>query len=625
MSDRPFSFRAPSLVVQIVIGLVAGIVLSQLWPGGARAVDLLGTVFISALKAVAPVLVLVLVTASIANHRHGQKTNLRFIIALYVLGTLAAALVGVTASFLFPSTLTLKAAEVGLNAPSGIGQVLRTLLMQIVDNPVHALLNANYIGLLAWAVGLGLALRHASESTRTLVSDLSQAVTWLVRMVIRLAPLGVFGIVASLLAESGLGELKTYLHLLYVLVGAMLFMALVGNPLIVAVVTRRNPYPLVLRCLRESGITAFFTRSSAANIPVNMELCRKLGLQEENYSVAIPLGATINMAGAAITISVLTLAAVNTLGIVADLPTALLLSVLAAVGACGASGVPGGSLLLIPLACSLFGISNDIAMQVVAVGFIVGVVQDSAETALNSSTDVVFVAAAEQARARGLPPPSALHPGGAYRPVDCAGDRPVWHLLRRAGCGLGFQRAADGGAEPADVHWRLAVRLHQRDRGRWCRCGGVRCGHAAGHPQRGIRGADQPSAAAARVVQAAGGAGDHRRIGGHRCQPDRPGRTAPWFLGGRYRCIRAVEPVHPVGSVAGRCARRSAPLGAGWGGGGGLPWPAVAAPAFARAGRHRRGLRAGHGAGLAMAAAGSADPAGSRGGGVVGLVRAGAG
>lgn len=401
MSDRPFSFRAPSLVVQIVIGLVAGIVLSQLWPGGARAVGLLGTVFISALKAVAPVLVLVLVTASIANHRHGQKTNLRFIIALYVLGTLAAALVGVTASFLFPSTLTLKAAEVGLNAPSGIGQVLRTLLMQIVDNPVNALLNANYIGLLAWAVGLGLALRHASESTRTLVSDLSQAVTWLVRMVIRLAPLGVFGIVASLLAESGLGELKTYLHLLYVLVGAMLFMALVGNPLIVAVVTRRNPYPLVLRCLRESGITAFFTRSSAANIPVNMELCRKLGLQEENYSVAIPLGATINMAGAAITISVLTLAAVNTLGIAADLPTALLLSVLAAVGACGASGVPGGSLLLIPLACSLFGISNDIAMQVVAVGFIVGVVQDSAETALNSSTDVVFVAAAEQARARG--------------------------------------------------------------------------------------------------------------------------------------------------------------------------------------------------------------------------------
>ena len=402
MTDRSSSFRAPSLVVQIVIGLLAGIVLAMAWPQGATAVGLLGTVFISALKAVAPVLVLVLVTASIANHKHGQKTNIRFILALYVIGTLAAALVGVAASFLFPSVLNLKvAAEAGMTAPGGIGEVLKTLLMQVVDNPVHALLNANYIGLLAWAVGLGMALRHASAGTRTLVGDLSDAVTWVVRAVIKLAPLGVFGIVASLLAESGLGALRGYLQLLYVLIGAMLFMAFVGNPLIVALVTRRNPYPLVLRCLRESGITAFFTRSSAANIPVNMELCRKLGLHEETYSVAIPLGATINMAGAAITISVLTLAAVNTLGIAVDLPTALLLSVLAAIGACGASGVPGGSLLLIPLACGLFGISNDVAMQVVAVGFIVGVVQDSAETALNSSTDVVFVAAAEQARGRG--------------------------------------------------------------------------------------------------------------------------------------------------------------------------------------------------------------------------------
>jgi serine/threonine transporter len=401
MTDRSSSFRAPSLVVQIVIGLVAGIVLSMLWPAGAKAVGLLGTVFISALKAVAPILVLVLVAASIANHRQGQKTHIRMILLLYVIGTLIAALVGVAASFLFPSTLELKAAaDAGLSAPGGIGEVLKTLLMQVVDNPVHALLNANYIGLLAWAVGLGLALRHASASTRALVSDLSDAITWLVRMVIKLAPLGVFGIVASLLAESGLGALTDYLHLLAVLVGAMLFMAFIGNPLIVAVVTRRNPYPLVLRCLRESGLTAFFTRSSAANIPVNMELCRKLGLHEETYSVAIPLGATINMAGAAITISVLTLAAVHTLDIAVDLPTALLLSVLAAVGACGASGVPGGSLLLIPLACGLFGISNDVAMQVVAVGFIVGVVQDSAETALNSSTDVVFVAAAEQARTR---------------------------------------------------------------------------------------------------------------------------------------------------------------------------------------------------------------------------------
>ena len=401
MTERSSSFRAPSLVLQIVIGLIAGIVLALLWPTGATAVGLLGTVFISALKAVAPILVLVLVTASIANHQQGQKTHIRMILFLYVIGTLAAALVGVAASFLFPTQLALKAAETGVGAPGGIGEVLKTLLMQIVDNPVHALLNANYIGLLAWAVGLGLALRHASQTTRTLVSDLSDAITWVVRLVIKLAPLGVFGIVASLLAESGLGALKQYAHLLAVLVGAMLFMAFVGNPLIVALVTRRNPYPLVLRCLRESGITAFFTRSSAANIPVNMELCRKLGLHEETYSVAIPLGATINMAGAAITISVLTLAAVHTLGYPVDLATALLLSVVAAIGACGASGVPGGSLLLIPLACGLFGIPNDIAMQVVAVGFIVGVVQDSAETALNSSTDVVFVAAAEQARGRG--------------------------------------------------------------------------------------------------------------------------------------------------------------------------------------------------------------------------------
>lgn len=402
MHNRSSSFRAPSLVVQIIIGLLAGIALALAWPQGAHAAGLLGTVFVSALKAVAPVLVLVLVTASIANHQQGQKTHIRTILLLYVAGTVAAALVGVLASYLFPSTLLLKApTDAGLSAPGGIGEVLRTLLMQVVDNPVNALAHANYIGLLAWAIGLGLALRHAGAGTRAVVGDLSAAITWIVRMVIRLAPLGVFGIVASLLAESGLGALANYLHVLCVLVGAMLFMAFVGNPLIVALTTRRNPYPLVLRCLRESGITAFFTRSSAANIPVNLELCRKLGLHEETYSVAIPLGATINMAGAAITISVLTLAAVNTLGIAVDVPTALLLSVVAAIGACGASGVPGGSLLLIPLACGLFGISNDVAMQVVAVGFIVGVVQDSAETALNSSTDVVFVAAAEQARGRG--------------------------------------------------------------------------------------------------------------------------------------------------------------------------------------------------------------------------------
>ncbi|MGV8961333.1 MAG: serine/threonine transporter SstT [Stenotrophomonas sp.] len=399
MTDRLSRLRAPSLVTQIVIGLLAGIVFALLWPQAGAGVGLLGTLFVSALKAVAPVLVLVLVAASIANHRQGQQTHIRGILLLYVLGTLAAAMVGVLASFLFPSVLTLTVpADTGLTAPGGISEVLKTLVLKIFDNPVNALVNANYIGLLAWGVGLGLALRHASETARQMLSDLSAAVTWVVRAVIKLAPLGVFGIVASLLSESGLGVLQDYLHLLCVLVGAMLFMALVGNPLIVFAVTRRNPYPLVLRCLRESGITAFFTRSSAANIPVNMELCRKLGLHQETYSVAIPLGATINMAGAAITISVLTLAAVSTLGIAVDLPTALVLSIVAAVGACGASGVPGGSLLLIPLACGLFGISDDIAMQVVAVGFIVGVVQDSAETALNSSTDVLFVAAAHHAR-----------------------------------------------------------------------------------------------------------------------------------------------------------------------------------------------------------------------------------
>lgn len=387
------SFPRLGLVPQIVLGLLAGIVLAMLWPQAATAVGLLGTVFITALKSVAPLLVLVLVAASIANQQVAGGSHIRPIIGLYLVGTVAAALVGVLASFLFPTTLVLTAAAESASAPSGIGQVLQTLLMQVFSNPIDALVNANYIGLLAWGVALGLALRRAGQTTRTVMADMAQAVITVVRWVIVLAPLGIFGIVASTLASNGLSALADYLHLLLVLVGAMLFVALVVNPLIVLLVTRRNPYPLVLTCLRESGITAFFTRSSAANIPVNMGLCRKLGLHQPTYSVAIPLGATINMAGAAVTISVLSLAAVHTLGIPMDLPTALLLSVLAAVGACGASGVPGGSLLLIPLACGLFGIDNDVAMQVVAVGFVVGVVQDSAETALNSSTDVVFTAA----------------------------------------------------------------------------------------------------------------------------------------------------------------------------------------------------------------------------------------
>lgn len=394
LSTRLFrAYSRVSLVTQIIIGLVAGCLLAWLLPEAARSLSWLGDLFVSGLKAVAPVLVFTLVTASLATHKQGQPTHIRPVLFLYALGTLGAAVVAVIASSLFPTTLILVSETSEVIAPSGVGAVLKTLLFNIADNPVHALLEGNYIGILAWAIGLGFALRYAQESTRELVGDISEAVMFIVKGVIRFAPLGVFGLVAGTLAQSGFSVLASYLKLLMVLVGSMLFVALLLNPLIVYWKIRRNPYPLVFTCLRESGITAFFTRSSAANIPVNMQLCERLGLHKDTYSISIPLGATINMAGAAITITVLTLAAVNTLGIVVDAPTAILLSLLAAICACGASGVAGGSLLLIPLACSLFGISNDLAMQVVAVGFIIGVVQDSAETALNSSTDVLFTAA----------------------------------------------------------------------------------------------------------------------------------------------------------------------------------------------------------------------------------------
>lgn len=386
-----------SLVGQILVGLVLGILLASIAPNAAIEVGLLGSLFVSALKAVAPILVFVLVAASIANHKAGQRTNMRPILFLYLLGTFSAALVAVLLSFAFPSTLTLVAGNTDITPPGGIVEVLRSLLMNVVDNPFRALTTGNFIGILAWAIGLGVALRHASDTTKLVVSDLSYGITFIVRVVIRFAPLGIFGLVASTLAETGFDALWGYAQLLAVLIGAMLLVALVLNPLIVFWKIRRNPYPLVFTCLRESGLTAFFTRSSAANVPVNMELAKKLKLHEDTYSVSIPLGATINMAGAAITITVLTLAAVHTLGITVDLPTALLLSVVASICACGASGVAGGSLLLIPLACSLFGINNDLAMQVVAVGFIIGVLQDSCETALNSSTDVLFTAAACQA------------------------------------------------------------------------------------------------------------------------------------------------------------------------------------------------------------------------------------
>ena len=396
-SSKPGSFLNfifhGSLVLQIVIGLAVGIVLGIFFPSAAESVTLFGTIFVSALKAVAPILVFVLVMASIASHKQGDKTYLGPILGLYVLGTFLAAVVAVIASFMFPTTLQLTAGVESVNPPGGIGEVLLTLLSSVVDNPVNALLNANYIGILAWAIGLGIALRHAAPATKNLLHDLSSAVSVIVRVVIRFAPLGIFGLVASTLAASGLGALLTYVKLLAVLLGCMLFVALVVNPILVYWKLRTNPYPLVFTCLRESGITAFFMRSSAANIPVNMALCKRLGLHEDTYSISIPLGATINMAGASITITVLTLAAVFTLGIPVDVPTAVLLSIVATIAACGASGVAGGSLLLIPVACSLFGIPNDVAMQVVGVGFIIGVVQDSAETALNSSTDVLFTAA----------------------------------------------------------------------------------------------------------------------------------------------------------------------------------------------------------------------------------------
>ena len=387
-----------SLVQQIIVGLILGILLAVISPAAGLAAGILGSLFVGALKAVAPVLVFVLVMAAITQHQAGSEAHIKPILVLYLLGTFSAAAVAVVVSLVFPTQLILSSSQVDMTPPSGIVEVLKTLLMNLVANPVNAIANANYIGILAWALVFGFALRHASVNTRNMVADISDSVSMVVKWVIRFAPVGIFGLVSATIAETGFSALGSYAQLLVVLVGCMLFIALVVNPLIVFWKIRRNPYPLVLTCLRESGVTAFFTRSSAANIPVNMALCRKLGLHEDTYSVSIPLGATINMAGAAITITVLALAAAHTQGIQVDFGMALLLSLVATISACGASGVAGGSLLLIPLACSLFGIDNDVAMQVVAVGFIIGVIQDSCETALNSSTDVLFTAAADMAR-----------------------------------------------------------------------------------------------------------------------------------------------------------------------------------------------------------------------------------
>lgn len=386
-----------SLVLQILVGIIAGVVLASVSHEWAKQVAFLGSLFVGALKAIAPILVFILVASSIANQKKNTQTNMRPIVLLYLLGTFSAALTAVILSLLFPTELILVTGVEGSSPPQGIGEVVSTLLFKLVDNPVNALMTGNYIGILAWGVGLGLALHHANDSTKQVFADVSHGISQMVRFIIRLAPLGIFGLVAATFAETGFAAIAGYAQLLAVLLSAMAIIALIVNPLIVYVKIKRNPYPLVIRCLRESGVTAFFTRSSSANIPVNMALCEKLKLHKDTYSVSIPLGATINMAGAAITITVLTLAAAHTLGIQVDLLTALLLSVVAAISACGASGVAGGSLLLIPLACSLFGISSDVAMQVVAVGFIIGVIQDAAETALNSSTDVIFTAAACEA------------------------------------------------------------------------------------------------------------------------------------------------------------------------------------------------------------------------------------
>ncbi|AIA73494.1 serine/threonine protein kinase [Halomonas campaniensis] len=386
------------LIPQILIGIVAGVFIALFTPDIAGNVALLGQLFIAALQAVAPILVFVLVTAAIAAHKKGQPTHIRPVLILYVVGTLIAALIAVAASFLFPTELSLNAGQIDGNPPGDIFSVLRDLLLNAVANPVSALMEANFIAILAWAIGLGLMLRQASDTTRQALSDLSTAVTRIVTLVIRLAPIGIFGLVAGTLAESGVEALLNYAQLLGVIVGCMLFVALVSNPLLVYLTTRKNPYPLVFTCLRGSAITAFFTRSSAANIPVNLELCRRLKLDADTYAISIPLGATINMCGAAITITVITLATTHTLGITVDFPTALLLCVVSALAACGVSGVAGGSLMLIPMAANLFGIPTEVAMQAVAIGFVISVVQDATETALNSSTDVLFTAAACRAR-----------------------------------------------------------------------------------------------------------------------------------------------------------------------------------------------------------------------------------
>ena len=386
-----------SLVTRILIAIILGFLVAYLFPSSAEYFNIFGELFIKALKAVAPILVFVLVLASIANFKVGHGAgNIKPILGLYAIGMILAAISAIIISSIFPSTLVFThATDVTLQPPGSVAEVLKNLLLSFITNPISALHEANFIGILAWAVGLGIALRHGSDSTKQVITDVANAINSIIHIVIAFAPIGIFGLVVATFAQAGVETLRNYAQLIAVLVGTMLFVALVINPLIVGVVMRKNPYPLVFKCLKESGITAFFTRSSAANIPVNLDLAKRLGVNETIASVAIPLGATINMAGAAVTITVLTLAAVNTLGIQVDLVTMIILSVVSVVTACGASGVAGGSLLLIPVACGLFGIPSEIAMQVVAIGMVISVLQDSTETALNSSTDVLFTAAVD--------------------------------------------------------------------------------------------------------------------------------------------------------------------------------------------------------------------------------------
>lgn len=387
-------FANGNLVFQILVGIVLGVIVAIISKDLAMSFSILGTLFVGALKAIAPILVFVLVATAIATKEVGAETGMKPIVALYLIGTFLAALIAVLASFVFPVELVLiEGTQKALTPPDSVIDVLRTILFNMVDNPVNALQTGNFIGILVWSIAIGFAMHYSAPETKKVFNDVSIGITKIVKFIIRLAPFGIFGLVANTFAQTGFDALLSYSKLLILLVGTMLFIALIVNPIIVFMKTKKNPYPLIFTCLKESGITAFFTRSSAANIPVNMNLCKKLNLHEDTYSISIPLGATTNMAGAAVTITVLTLATVHTLGMSIDIGTALLLSIVSALAACGASGVAGGSLLLIPLACSLFGIPNDIALQVVAIGFIIGVVQDSMETALNSSTDVIFTAA----------------------------------------------------------------------------------------------------------------------------------------------------------------------------------------------------------------------------------------